>query len=317
MRIFVNDLSINNQYNSATEFIRHLTYLMSLRMKNSNFSDHFICPRGISEKTICNGKTLRQIVQQYRNKDLTVAVLTWLDRSGPFLESDDDDFGKLICEINGSILEDCVLENVATKIYRKEYVKTYSFDNCQPSYSYTPLRVDYTGDSESGYVNIENLWSEAQLSTLVTDWKSRPENWEQLIQYLNENFSKLTFSDNILEYLSPHPFSNIISERAIILMDILDSYVRSHDDNKLRTSETNELIRNFFSGEKAPFTDESVTNIRDFSKEMTFDINGVSTLCSWHGKIKHQEFRIHFQYPFDSKMESIFVAYIGPKITKK
>ncbi|HBT0543241.1 TPA: hypothetical protein MCD01_000134 [Klebsiella quasipneumoniae] len=317
MQIFVNDLSINNQYSNPTEFISHLTFLISLRKRNSNFGDHFICPRGISEKVVCNDKTLRQVVLEYKNKDFTTAVLTWLDRSGPFLEGDDDDYGKLICEINGTTLEDCVIENVATKVHRNENAKTYSFDNCQPSYSYTPLSIGYTDNNGTGHIHIENIWNEAQLDALVCNWEKRPESWEQLIQYLAAKYSHLMFSQDILGHLSPYPFSSIISERAIVLMEILDNYVNSHDANKIRTKETNEIIKNFFSGEKAPFTDESVSNIRDFNKEMTFDIDGKSTLCSWHGKIKHQEFRIHFQYPFDTQMEKIFVAYIGPKITKK
>lgn len=317
MRIFVNDISINNQFSNPTEFILNLKFLIDLKKRNGNFGDHFICSRGISERVVCNDKTLRQVVLENGNKDFTMAVLTWLDRSGPFLENDDEDYGKLICEFNGVVLEDCVVENVATKVRRNENAKTYSFDKCQPTYSYTPFKIDYIDNDGAGSLYIENIWSEAQLNTLVSHWEKRPESWGELIEYVTGKCQNLIFSQEISGYLSPHPFSLTISERVIFLMGVLDDYVRSHDEKKLRTKKTHEIINNFFSGTKAPFTDESESNIRDFKKEMTFDVNGSPALCSWHGKIKHQEFRIHFQYPFDSTMEKIFVAYIGPKITKK
>ncbi|GKV81413.1 hypothetical protein PEC106664_21870 [Pectobacterium carotovorum subsp. carotovorum] len=317
MRIFVNELSMNNQFNNSIDVINHLTFLMKLRSNNENFGDRFVCPRGISEKVVCNGKTLRQTVLDYRNKDFTAKVLYWLDRSGPFLEYNDDDYGRILCEFNGETIENCVIENVASKIYRNEEAKTYSFDNSSPNFSYTPLKIDYTDDISSGVLHIDNIWNEEQIIRVVNTWVKKPENWPELMEYLNSTFDSLIFHDEIITYLSRHPFSMVISDRVITLMNILNNYVNSHDKNKNRTNLTNEIIRDFFSGDKAPFTNESTTNINEYRKEMTFNINGKTELCSWHGKIKHQEFRIHFQYPFSAKMDKLEVVYIGPKITKR
>jgi len=317
MRIFVNELSMSNQFNDSTDFINHLIFLMKLRKENENFGDRFICPRGMSEKIVCNGRTLRQTVLDYNNRDLKNKVLDWLDKAGPFLEYDDEDYGKILCELNGELIEDCIIENVASKIYRKEEAKTYSFDKSNPSFSYTPFIVHYTDNTSSDTLHIDNIWTEQQITTIANAWVRRPGSWHELIVYLNGTFGSLTFHNEIITCLSRHPFSVVISDRIIVLMKILNDYVESHDENKKRTDLTNEIIRDFFSGEKAPFTDESATNINDFKKEMTFNINNKDELCSWHGKVKHQEFRIHFQYPFSSKMEKLVVAYIGPKITKK
>lgn len=317
MRIFVNELSMSNQFNSSTDFINHLIFLMKLRKQNENFGDRFVCPRGISEKIVCNGKTLRQTVLDYNSRDFTNKVLDWLDKAGPFLEHDDEDYGKILCEFNGELIEDCVIENVASKIYRNEEAKTYSFDKGNPDFSYTPLVINYTDNVSSDVLYIDNIWSEDQISTIANTWVRRPGSWPELIDYLKNTFKNLIFHDDIIGCISRHPFSVVISDRVIALMDILNKYVESHDESKRRTCITNELIRNFFSGDKAPFTDESSTNINDFRKEMTFNINGEPELCSWHGKIKHQEFRIHFQYPFSAKTDKLVVVYIGPKITKK
>ncbi|MGE4668641.1 hypothetical protein [Yersinia enterocolitica] len=308
---------MSNQFNNSNDFINHLIFLMKLRKENGNFGDRFICPRGMSEKIVCNGRTLRQTILDYNNRDLKNKVLDWLDKAGPFLEYDDEDYGRILCEFNGELIEGCVIENVACKTYKREEAKTYSFDKSNPDFSYAPLIVNYTDNISSGDLHIDNIWSEEQITTIANAWVRIPESWSELMKYLKDTFESLKFNDDIITYLSRHPFSVVISDRIIVLMKILNDYVNSHDENKIRTALTNELIRDFFSGEKAPFTDESDTNKKDFKKEMTFDINGESKCCSWHGKVKHQEFRIHFQYPFSARMDKLVVVYIGPKITKK
>lgn len=74
-------------------------------------------------------------------------------------------------------------------------------------------------------------------------------------------------------------------------------------------------------GDRARFTDSSDTEKRDrqFARAMTFTHpeTGGSVFCSWHGKIQTPAYRIHFEWPMpDNQDRKLFVAFIGPKITK-
>lgn len=50
---------------------------------------------------------------------------------------------------------------------------------------------------------------------------------------------------------------------------------------------------------------------------MTFkDEHGNPLECFWHGKISTSYYRIHFSYPITHD-EPLYIAYIGPKLTKQ
>lgn len=89
--------------------------------------------------------------------------------------------------------------------------------------------------------------------------------------------------------------------------------------NQAFTHRTHEIVADFFTGEKALFTDESDGNKSYFRKDLTFeDMSnpGQEKLYSWHGKIKTPQYRVHFSWPLTEKQEYIDIVYIGPKITK-
>ena len=78
-----------------------------------------------------------------------------------------------------------------------------------------------------------------------------------------------------------------------------------------------EIIKNYFSGDRALFTGESVTNQKSFNREMTFRrTSGDSYFAHWHGKISHRFFRLHFEWPLSKDRKKLEVFYLGPKITK-
>jgi hypothetical protein len=81
-----------------------------------------------------------------------------------------------------------------------------------------------------------------------------------------------------------------------------------------------ELYQQFFTGERARFSDESERNKRAFRTQMSFvDPEDVTReiFCPWHGKIQTPQFRIHFEWPVPIDQQRLKVLYIGPKITKQ
>jgi hypothetical protein len=46
------------------------------------------------------------------------------------------------------------------------------------------------------------------------------------------------------------------------------------------------------------------------------DISGATLFCPWHGKVKIEQMRMHFTFPIQRDMP-LYIAYIGPKLTKR
>ncbi len=108
------------------------------------------------------------------------------------------------------------------------------------------------------------------------------------------------------------------SDRIRILLDTLEELRCCVDAKGLRTQKGDEILANHFSGGKAWFTDSSTREKHKFEEELKFllpDGSNKKTSCTWHGKIKWPQFRIHISDPFHTN-KPLYIAYIGPKITK-
>ena len=93
----------------------------------------------------------------------------------------------------------------------------------------------------------------------------------------------------------------------------------SFDDQGERTREGHRLYQKHFTGDKAWFSDSSTSEKDDFKKELTFPhpaALGETLSCTWHGKVKSPQLRIHFSWPIRAA-EPLYVVYVGPKITKR
>ena len=88
----------------------------------------------------------------------------------------------------------------------------------------------------------------------------------------------------------------------------------------LANSPSARCVTSYFRRDKALFSDSSDSEKNDagFRNAMTFkDPDGQELICFWHGKVRRPiQFRIHFSYPIQSHTP-LYIAYIGPKLTKK
>ena len=117
--------------------------------------------------------------------------------------------------------------------------------------------------------------------------------------------------------LEGQPFSHTIAEHALFLLNVLDELKDCFDDSGHRTKKGDEIINSYFTGDRARFSDESLTNKVGFKKDLTFKKeDGTAVFCSFHGKISHKYYRLHMSWPI-TKNDPLYVAYLGPKITKE
>jgi hypothetical protein len=106
------------------------------------------------------------------------------------------------------------------------------------------------------------------------------------------------------------------------LLRHLNQYMESRNLDGSDTESSRELVRSLFTAAKgsAPlFTGESESNRCNFERVLTFpdpeDANR-KILASWHGKIRHRVFRLHFEWPVPREAQRLKVVYLGPKLTK-
>lgn len=146
--------------------------------------------------------------------------------------------------------------------------------------------------------------------------ETAPQSWPELIEQARTRYTKLTCIDSILDPLSGEPFNATIAERVMVRLDILNRLKGCFERGTPLSAEGHQLLQNFFHGDRALFSDESDTNKRTFAKQLTFPTPaGEAIFCPYHGKISFRYYRMHHTWPVVPG-QPLYIAYIGPKITK-
>ncbi|EMR7681223.1 hypothetical protein WKA22_001338 [Yersinia enterocolitica] len=321
---YLNELSLTGQFHSPELFIEKLKKILSIKDCYTNFFKKFHCPRGLPEVKVSGELTFRDAVVATQDKNFIRKVMLWLDRHGPFIEPNTDDDNDFICELNGKDVAESALSHVTKLVHFRNNAGLYSFENSVPDFSYSPVLIDYYFNNEVNNLEIDNIWGMENLEDNASKYEKNikelfvyPDTWTGFLELINKNFKNVIFSDDIITTLNNQPFSSVACERGIFLANILNEYVGSRNTDGTYSDKTNTILRDYFSGGRALFTDESKSNKDIFNDEMTFEIGGSKVMCSWHGKISYRFFRMHFNYPIKNDEKLINVVYFGPKITKK
>ena len=196
----------------------------------------------------------------------------------------------------------------------------FSFQGSLPDFMHSPLKV-MQGIIEAPitFIDIENYYDIESLSKKLQDLKEY-KGWMDLDSEIRSRFIYLNISEQAMKELLPIPFSKCVMQRIFEILEVLDCIVQETDNNTGQLSALGQELRDrHFVGDKAWFTDESSTNKANFKDKLAFkdpDDPSRSITCTWHGKIKTPQIRIHFQWPLPVGQKYLKVVYIGPKITK-
>lgn len=318
MNWFINDLSFSGQYSTNDEFIDFLQKLLKLRNDNAVIKSNLYCSRILPQLKVVRNNTLRDVVNASKNKLIKGQLLEWLNKKGPFWDDDrqtisDDDF-----ELFDTVITDQGAAEAARQTILGKNASLFSLENASPCCSHTPLKIMQILDDLSQVPHdITNHWKLSQLIEHSDTLNIEAVNWPQLIEQVAEQYSHLIISDTILKSLLSQPFSPIISRRVSVLLSILNQLIGSRNENGEYTPATHAIFEKHFAGDRPLFTDESVSNKRTFKKQLTFsDSHNQNIFCSWHGKISHRSFRLHFEFPLPATKKRMEISYIGCKLTK-
>jgi len=320
VRFFFNDLSLAGQFPDAASFCEELRRLLNDRQNSDLVRKNLLCSKALSERPATPTHSFRGAVQAAADRDTVRRVLTWIAQTGPFWEDVRAEVEEDLFHFEDQDVTYQGLGEAARNRLLGASGATYSMRGSRHGCDGDPLDV-IQGLLESPITNVAvpNLHSVASMEEAARASLPFPKSWTELLDQVAMKFSSLLLSNDIAAVLRPHPFNSNAAERVLELLGILDALVKSRDDHGVLTDASKQLISNFFSGDRARFTDESPGNKSKFEEQMTFrDPENADKwlFCPFHGKINNPAYRIHIRWPMEATHKKIVVAYIGPKITR-
>lgn len=315
MDLFVNELSLHGQFTSVSSFVSGLKAMLVCRGIAASYRHSFLCLRSLAERDVLPSVSFREAVRQTRDINLNRVVMAWLDKHGPFWEDTRAHGADDYFEHAGEIVTDCGLGEAAFRLATESPSATVGF--CDSAFCATPLRVIWRrSDSVNQDLDLPNFWQGDRLEEFLCQYENAPQSWPETIERARTRYRNITFIDTILDPLMGEPFSPTIAERVMVLLGVLDRLKSSFGDDGKLTAEGHQLMQEYFHGDRALFSDESETNKRIFARQMTFQTpTGQALFCPYHGKISFRYYRVHHSWPIRPDAP-LYVAYIGPKITR-
>ena len=291
-----------------------------MRRLINNYGHQIYCQRNISQSQITSTQNMPQIAQ-FLTKEERNSILQWMDRHGPFWEDARNHSPDEWFEYNHEIVTDTAIAEVAWCRYHGIEQRLVSF--APSNWEFSPIPVLWRNTSQHN-ISIDNFWEINQLETTLENLIVPPNSWEELDIFSRARWQNLFFSPDAFTPLNGYPFVHGCAQRISAILKILNHLKTCFDENGKRTNEGQEIYQNFFTGKKgeggrgALFKDSSDTEKNDFKHGLTFphpEKPGETLFCSWHGSIQTPQYRVHFSYPIAAH-ETLYIVYIGPKITK-
>jgi hypothetical protein len=317
MEFLLNDLSLHAQFDSMSTFIDSLDRIMVARQSIQRRGMRLRC-RKFQHARISETTTVLQALQSMRDRNKRTVILLWMTKDGPFWEDERLHTGDDFFEVDGTVVTDTAVGEAAMQILQGTATTLVSFT--PSSWERTPIEVDRVHDDESRTtISVPNVWTQAQIDATLQEAERPLQSWSDLVRWARRECSHLTLAPDVIASLDGWPFSRGAAERFQVLLETLNRLKQCVGEDDRLNAEGLELQQNHFVGDKAWFTDSSDGEKREFENELTFPHPkrpGETLFCTWHGKVKTPQMRVHFSYPI-KRDEPLYVVYIGPKITKR
>lgn len=314
--LLFNELSVHGQFPDVATFKVSIDRMMGIRSVIRRFGLDLYCHRNVANRQVTPDRIMPQVIGAL-DRNSQRALMGWLTRHGPFWEDVREHSGDEYLEYEETVVTDSAVGEAA---YNRFHGVDQSVVSMDPSdWVSSPLTVTWVRDGQAPQVDVPNFWNADALRTALEAASAPITSWPGLEQTVRIRCSGLTFSQDSFAPLNGHPFHAGVAERLFALLRVLHDLKNCFDEHGERTAEGHRLYETYFTGDKARFSDSSDTEKNDFRTALTFphpEKHGGPLFCPWHGKVKTPQFRIHFSWPI-RKDESLYVVYVGPKITKR
>lgn len=312
MTLLFNELSFHAQLRKE-EFRTVINRIMRLRGIAGHLGETLVCAPSLANVMVAPGWSIQQAVGSLPKEEATV-IWQWISKA-PFHRANHGPDDYVAC--GDTVVTE---SSVAEAAVRRVSGHSTALVSADPSeWLRSPVVVMCAIQNfEQVSIEVSNYWSEHELEAALKEVVYFPRSWSDMADHANRRYGKLHFFKNCFESLEGTPFNRSSAERVLGLLDILNEIQGSRHDDGTRSIEGQRLYQNFFTGDRAKFSDSSDSEKNNFRNRLTFshpDGSGRELFCPWHGKEATQVLRIHFTWPVKGK-DDLFVVYIGPKLTK-
>lgn len=325
MEALVNDLSLHGQFPDVTAFKAAIQQVMTLRALAKRYRRDVYCHRNLIEAQITPTLKINHVLNHFE-LSARRSIILWLQTQGPFWDDERahgcDDW---LSDPSGDVVTDTALAEAA---FRRMHGADHHLVSFAPSdWMRTPLAVAWTRDDEADLLSdVPNHWAEETFEAALKAAPKPLESWNDVTATARARFNRLVFADDAFEPLHPCSFHPGAASALIERLDVLHRLTACFDANGKRSPEGQRIYNDHFAdkgggdgGGKSWFSPSSNDELNTFKSKLTFvhpDKPTETLICSWHGKVKIQQLRIHFHWPFTAT-DKCYVVYVGPKLTKR
>lgn len=312
--ILFNDASLHGQFHSVDSFRESLRTIWGIRIRILEKGLHLKVCRSVRQRQVTGSQTFNDLLGTLP-REIKVRLLVWIDREGPFWDEDRRHSGDEYFECCGAVVTDTGAAEAA--FYKAEGMDRWLLSTAPSDFLFNPLTVSWRGRA-GGDLEIElpNGWTLDDAELCAAEFEQPFASWDELLEWAARECPHLCFSPDISRQL-PVQFHPNVAQRSKVLLRVLNRIVALRKAEN--SQEFNQMCLDWMQGERARFSPSSDSELREFSSELTFrnPESGGNIVCSWHAKIQTPQFRIHFEWPLPPGAQKLFIAYIGPKITKR
>ena len=315
MELFFNDASLHGQFD-IHGFQYAIGRIMAIRQVGRRHGRELQCHRNVSNALVTRDRTMPELIQ-FLPKDQRSAVQLWLTRTGPFWDDSREHSDNDWVECRGDLVTGTAVAEAAHAVL---HGRSSCLVSLEPSnWLSSPLPVEWRSNGLDQAASVETYWTAEGLERALEAAPLPIQSWAELETEVTRRYPGIDFAAGAFEPLHGHPFSAGAARRIAALLGILHELKGCFDDQGRRTATGNRLHEEYFTGDNALFSDSSATEKDNFRSQLTFRHplrRGEYLFCTWHGKVRTQQLRIHFSWPVRAR-EPLYVVYVGPKITRR
>ncbi|MDE2930064.1 MAG: hypothetical protein OXQ27_03975 [Chloroflexota bacterium] len=318
MDLLFNDLSLHGQFHDRVVFQEAIGRLMTMRTIAWGFGRDIQCTRNAANALVTPVGTIQQTAQHLR-RDQRSSLLQWLTRQGPFWVDlrwhGEDDY----LECNGEAVTDTGLGEAAYRTFHDVECSAVSVE--PSSWLTSPLVVQWWEAEQPRCVDVLNFWDPKTLKSALAAQPMQLASWADLEAAARTRYEGLSFTPSSFAPLQGQPFNRSAARSLFLRLAVLNKLKNCFNARGERTPEGRDIYQQHFTGDRSWFSDSSDTEKSKFKEALTFphpDKEGEFLFCTWHGKagMPQQPLRIHFSWPVSAN-ESLYIAYVGPKLTRR